>query len=244
MARMPRLEIPGQVHWVGLRGNNAQTVFACEQDYADALAFARAAQAAHPVEVLGFCLLPTAMHWLLRPQQPGALSLWVQQWARRFVRSINRRHGRTGTLFEGRFRSGILQAPSHLLPCLWALDAEPVRLGLAAQAADWPYSSAAWYAGQGAALGADYGQQMAALLRTPEEIWQLGNTPFEREAQYAQGLQEAYTPAWMAALQAGWAVGDADFLAQLQADAGRRVQAAARGRPRKAQALIQPKKAV
>ena len=45
MARMPRLEIPGQVHWVGLRGNNGQAVFVSEQDYADALIFARAAQA-------------------------------------------------------------------------------------------------------------------------------------------------------------------------------------------------------
>jgi putative transposase len=61
----------------------------------------------------------------------------------------------------------------------------------------------------------------------------LGNTPYEREAQYAQGLQQALRPAWMAALQAGWAVGDADFLAQVQAAAGRRVERAARGRPRK-----------
>ena len=233
MARMPRLEIPGQVHWVGLRGNNGQAVFVSEQDYADALTFARAAQALYPVQILGFCLLPDGMHWLLKPQQAGALSLWVQQLARRFVRTINQRHGRTGTLFEGRFRSGILQANSHFLPCSWALDAEPVRLHLVRQAQDLPHSSAAWFAGQSAALGTDYSAQMAAILSTPEEIWQLGNTPFEREARYAQGLQQAYTPAWMAALQAGWAVGDADFLTQLQLDAGRRVQAAARGRPRK-----------
>jgi putative transposase len=234
MARMSRLEIPGQVHWVGLRGNNGQAVFVCEEDYAHALAFARSAQASCPVQILGFCLLPHAMHWLVRPQQTGALSRWVQQLARRFVRSMNQRHGRTGTLFEGRFRSGILQSPSHLLPCMWSLDSEPVRADLVRRAQDWPHSSAAWYAGQGAVLGADYRAHMAAVLRTPEEVWQLGNTPFEREARYAQGLQQAYTPAWMATLQAGWAVGDADFLAQLQQDAGRRVQAAARGRPRKA----------
>ena len=233
MARMPRLEIPGQVHWVGLRGNNGQAVFVSEQDYADALTFARAAQALYPVQVLGFCLLPTGMHWLLRPQQPGALSRWVQQLARRFVRTINQRYGRTGTLFEGRFRSGILQASSHFLPCIWALDAEPVRLALVPQAQDWRYSSAAWYAGQAAALGATYRAQMTGFLTAPDEIWQLGNTPFEREVRYAQGLQQAYTPAWMAALQAGRAVGDADFLMQLQLDTGRRVQTAARGRPRK-----------
>jgi putative transposase len=230
---MPRLEIAGQVHWVGLRGNNGQTIFACEQDYADALAFARAAQLLFPVQILGFCLLPKAMHWLIRPQLAGELSLWVQQFARRFVRTINRRHRRTGTLFEGRFRSGIVQSSSHLLPCLWALDAEPVRLDLVHRAQDWPHSSAAWFAGQAGHLGTDYHARMAAILTTPEEIWQLGNTPFEREARYAQGLQQAYTPHWMAALQAGWAVGDAEFLAQLQLGTGRRVQAAARGRPRK-----------
>lgn len=233
MARMPRLEVPGLVHWVGLRGNNGQAVFACEQDYRDALDFARQAQQLFPVEILGFCLLPTAMHWLLRPQQEAALSLWVQQLARRFVRSINARHGRSGTLFEGRFRSGILQANTHLLPCMWALDSEPLRLGLVAQAQDWAYSSAAWYVGSAAAQQGFQGGQIGSLLTSPPEVWALGNTPYEREAQYAQGLQQALRPAWMTALQAGWAVGEADFLAQVQAAAGRRVERAARGRPRK-----------
>lgn len=233
MARMPRLEVPGLVHWVGLRGNNGSAIFSCEQDYQDALNFARQAQQLFPVQVLGFCLVPSAMHWLLRPQQDRALSLWVQQLARRFVRSINARHGRTGTLFEGRFRSGILQEQTHLLPCMWALDSEPVRLGLVEQAQDWAYSSAAWYVGRPAAHQGLHGVQLGSLLSAAPEVWALGNTPYEREARYAQGLQQAYTPAWMASLQAGWAVGDAPFLAQLQADAGRRVQRAARGRPRK-----------
>lgn len=230
---MRRLEVSGLVHWVGLRGNNGQAIFACEQDYRDALDFARQAQQLHPVQILGFCLLPQGMHWVLRPEQEGALSRWVQQLARRFVRSINRHHGRTGTLFEGRFRSGILQAPTHLLPCMWALDSEPVRLGLSAQAQDWPYSSAAWYAGQVGKHALLQEALQRGLLSSPDEVWQLGNTPYEREARYAEGLQQAYTPAWMAALQSGWAVGDAAFLAQLQQDAGRRVERAARGRPRK-----------
>ena len=231
MARMPRLEVLGHVHWVGLRGNNGQAIFACEQDYRDALDFARQAQQLYPVEVLGFSLLPTAMHWLLRPQQEAALSLWVQQLARRFVRTINGRHGRSGTLFEGRFRSGILQAPTHLLPCMWALDSEPVRLGLVTQAQDWSYSSAAWYVGSHTAHKGVQGAQLGSFLTAPPEVWNLGNTPYEREARYTQGLQQVCSPTWMAALQAGWAVGDADFLAQLQMDAGRRVLRATRGRP-------------
>ena len=233
MARMPRLEVPGQVHWVGLRGNNGQTVFACEQDYADALAGAREAMALYPVQVLGFCLLPQGMHWLLRPRVEGALSLWVQQLARRFVRIINQRHGRTGTLFEGRFRSGIVQANTHLLPCMWALDNEPVRLGLVSGAQDWAYSSAAWYTGQAAAHAGVQGAKLGGLLSMPEAVWLLGITPYEREARYAEGLRLAGQPHWLADLQAGWAVGDAAFLTQLQLDAGRRVQRAARGRPRK-----------
>lgn len=230
---MRRLEVPGQVHWVGLRGNNGQAVFAAEQDYRDALDFARQAQLQHGVQILGFCLLPTAMHWLVRPAQDAALSLWVQQLSRRFVRTMNQRHGRTGTLFEGRFRSGILQASTHLLPCMWALDSEPVRLGLVSKASDWAYSSAAWYVGSHSAHHGLQGAVQAGLLSCPQEVWALGNTPYEREARYAQGLEQAHIPAWMVVLQSGWAVGDANFLAQLQIDAGRRVQRAARGRPRK-----------
>ena len=236
MARMSRLEIPGQVHWVGLRGNNGQAVFVCEEDYAHALAFARSAQASCPVQILGFCLLPHAMHWLVRPQQTGALSRWVQQLARRFVRSMNQRHGRTGTLFEGRFRSGVLQAADYLLPCMWTLDQLPVQAGLASSPSAYAYSSAAWFVGTPESHSGLHGHLLRSILTPHPAVWQLGNTPFERESVYSRELEQygGPPPDWFATLQRGWAVGDAEFLALLQQGSARRVQAGQRGRPRKA----------
>ena len=122
MARLKRLDIAQEVHLLSLRGNNSQTIFFEPADYEDFLQFCRSALAEYEVLLHGFCLLPQAAFLLVTPLQVGQVSPWVQQVARRFVRAVNKRHGRTGTLFEGRFRSGVLQAHDYLLPAMWTLD--------------------------------------------------------------------------------------------------------------------------
>ena len=151
------------------------------------------------------------------------------------MRSVNKRHGRTDTLFEGRFRSGVLQAHDYLLPAMWTLDQLPVQAGLAASPSAYAYSSAAWFVGVPESHSGPRGHLLRSLITPHQQVWQLGNTPFERESAYSRELEQyaGEPPDWFATLQRGWAGGDAEFLALLAQSSERRVQAGQRGRPRK-----------
>lgn len=99
----------------------------------------------------------------------------MQAVGRDYVRYFNQRHQRTGTLWEGRYRCTVLEPERYLLPCMVYMDWNPVRVGLAQQPGDYPWSSHA----HGLGLRAD-------PLVTPHALlWGLGNTPFAREAAYA-----------------------------------------------------------
>ena len=145
---------------------------------------------------------------------------------RRYVQYFNRRHARTGTLWEGRYRSTVLQPERYLLACMVYLDLNPVRAGLVQQPADYAWSSHAHWVG----LRNDRWLAPHALY------WALGNTPFAREAAYAALVQAGLGASMQTSLTdsalSGWALGDTEFLEGLQQQTPRRVTRGAPGRPR------------
>jgi putative transposase len=151
----------------------------------------------------------------------------MQGVGRDYVRAFNRRHGRSGTLWEGRYRSTLVQAERHLLPCMVFIDLDPVREGLCAEAAQHAWSSHRHHTG----LAQDRGLTPHAMY------WALGNTPFAREAAYAElvrtGLHAQQMGAIAEALWHGWVLGDAGYLATLARDTDRRLSPARAGRPKK-----------
>ena len=217
MARLPRLVVPGQAHHLVQRGHNAQSVFIDDEDRRQYLAALRDALRAHAVVLHAYALLDDAVQLLLRPPSEAALSRMVQAVGRRYVAGFNRRHGRSGTIWEGRFRAGVVQQGEPTLQSLRMIDAlsshgrwssAPHRLGLTRD----------------------------ALVSDPPEYWQLGNTPFEREAAYAallaQGLDEAVVRRIEHAAANGWALGSPQFLVEMARQSGRPVRPRPRGRPR------------
>jgi putative transposase len=228
MARLPRLSIAGYVHHVLQRGNNRQWVFVDDADRTAMVALLDDLVRSHAVALHAYVLLPEHFHLLATPSTDDGLPRLMQALGRRYVRYFNQRHGRSGTLWEGRYRSTVLEAGAHLLPCMVALDLHPVRTGLVAQARDYPWSSHLHYAGLG----------VQRLLTPPSQYWALGNTPFAREQAYAQRVQDgigaAELQALMAAVQSGWALGGAEFLAGLQKLTPRRLMRAEPGRPPRA----------
>lgn len=217
MARLPRLVVPGQAHHLVQRGHNAQSVFIDDEDRRQYLAALRDALRAHAVVLHAYALLDDAVQLLLRPPSEAALSRMVQAVGRRYVAGFNRRHGRSGTIWEGRFRAGVVQQGEPTLQSLRMIDAlsshgrwssAPHRLGLTRD----------------------------ALVSDPPEYWRLGNTPFEREAAYAallaQGLDEAVVRRIEHAAANGWALGSPQFLAEMARQSGRPVRPRPRGRPR------------
>lgn len=227
MARLPRLSIAGCPQHVLQRGNNRQPIFVDAADRERYLALLLEHAARLNVAVLAYVLLDNHVHLLLLPADPTGLTQTMQALGRSYVRYFNDRHGRTGTLWEGRYRSAPLEAGAYLLPCMAWMDSHPVRAGLCAEPGDWPWSSHGHYVGQRA----------DRLITPPEAYWALGNTPFAREAAYAEmvhaGLDAPLTRAFARFAQGGWPMGGAAFAAEMEKEGGRRTVPRRAGRPKK-----------
>ncbi len=229
MARQPRLSVPGLPHLLIWRAHQGVDLFPQAADKLDFLHLMAQCVRAQPLQWHGYVLLPQQVWLLLTPLAEGAVSRTMQALGRSYVRRYNLRHGHVGTLWEGRFRGTVLQPETELLPALLCLGALPVRLGLARTAAEYAWSSHGHCAGL---------RHDPALSAAPA-YWQLGNTPFEREAAYvalaAQGLSEAAQQRLEQAALKGWALGSPDFVALLQQQTARRLQPVRSGRPRREQ---------
>jgi putative transposase len=225
MARLPRLTLPGFPHHIIQRGNNRQAIFASAADYQALLDLLDASARKFGVAIHAYVLMANHFHLLATPQSTDALSQMMQAVGRRYVRYFNDTQNRSGTLWEGRYRSTVIQAERYLLPCMAYMDLNPVRAGVVAQARDYPWSSHGHY----------IGQRIDKLITPHSLVWELGNTPFAREAAYAERVREGISPVQQAALTdaalRGWALGDPDFVAELQKITQRRVTKSASGRP-------------
>jgi putative transposase len=177
------------------------------------------------VAVHAYVLLPNQFRLLLTPQTETGLPQMLQAVGRRYVRYFNDAQGRTGTLWDGRYRSTVLQPALYLLPCMVALDLEPVYAGLVASVADYAWSSHGHY----------IGQRVDRLITPHAQFWGLGNTPFAREASYAgliqAGVGAVQQQALVDATLKGWALGDTAFLQELQKQTPRRLTKGQAGRP-------------
>ncbi len=225
MARLPRLTLPGYPHHVIQRGNNRQPIFASHAHYEDLLGLLSENASRFGVAIHAYVLMSNHFHLLATPSSAEGLPQLMQAVGRRYVRHFNDTQGRSGTLWEGRYKSTLIQTERYLLACMVYIDLNPVRAGLVAQARDYPWSSHGHYIG----LRTD-------PLVTPHPLyWDLGNTPFAREAAYTELVQAGISPETQAALTQsalrGWALGEPDFVAELQKRTQRRVSQAAAGRP-------------
>ena len=227
MARRPRQAVTAIPHHVLLRGHNRQPVFVDEADHRQFLGWLSEAALAHGLSIHAYLLLDTQVQLLATPERDEALSLVMQAVGRRYVRWFNQRHGRSGTRWEGRFRSSIVEADRWLLACQRHLESGPVRAGRVGSAADWPWSSHRHHAG----LAVD------PLVRPHPTVWALGNTPFERESAYRSLFDESVSQAeheWIqACLVGGKPTASADFQKRLEASLGLRLLPRPVGRPRR-----------
>lgn len=228
MARLPRLTLAGYPHHIIQRGNNRQMIFADTQDFETMLALLTENARKFAVAVHAYVLMDNHFHLLATPATTEALPLMMQAVGRSYVRYFNNRHGRSGTLWEGRYRSTLIEIERYLLACMVYIDLNPVRAGMVAQAADWRWSSHAHSLG----LRAD------ALITPHALYWALGNTPFAREAAYGELVQAGISANQQSALTnatlRGWALGEDDFVAALQKKLARRVSKSKAGRPHSA----------
>ncbi|MBH2020573.1 MAG: transposase [Burkholderiales bacterium] len=225
MARLSRLTVPGYPHHIIQRGNNRQAIFSSAADYQMLLALLDENAQKFGVALHAYVLMENHFHLLATPTTAEGLPQMMQAVGRRYVRYFNDRQGRSGTLWEGRYRSTLIDADRYLLACMVYIDLNPVRAGLVKEAASYPWSSHAHYVG----LRTD-------KMITPHALfWTLGNTPFSREAAYAELVAHGITPVQQEALTqsalSGWALGDEKFVVNLQKQTNRRLKKTLPGRP-------------
>jgi putative transposase len=227
MARLPRLVVPKQPHHIVQSGVDRQTILREPADYLAFLAWLRDAAKQYKVALHAYVLMPTHLHLLATPEDSDSLARMMQWIGRHYVPYFNRKYGRSGTLWQGRFKATVIDAPTYFITCCRYVELNPVRAGLVADAIDYPWSSYAHH----------IGVRSNPLITDHSLYWEIGNTPFEREAGYKQMTEQALTSEELQDLQTnlnkGWALGTEAFKADLERQLNRQVRPEKRGRPSK-----------
>jgi putative transposase len=230
MSRLPRLELPQWPHLVMQSVAPGERLF---RDEEDAKALAKAlleASRQHEVALHAYVLREDGLDLLATPAALGGLGLFMQAVGRRYVAGYNRRHGRQGGLWAGRFRATALDAARYLLDVMVFIESQPWRAGLVHGPCD---VSAA----MPTSLAHHLGQRTDPLIQDHVVFWGTGNTPFDREAAWRkrmeQGLGQTQAQALSQAAHKGWALASDEMLAKGQALTERRLAPKTRGRPRK-----------
>lgn len=141
MARLARLVIPGLPHHVTQRGNRRQQTFFNDGDYAAYVELMADWCREEGVEIWGYCLMPNHVHLIAVPAVEESLRRAIGEAHRRYTRRINFREKWRGYLWQGRFASFVMDEP-YLVAAARYVELNPVRAGLVADAAEWPWSSA------------------------------------------------------------------------------------------------------
>lgn len=227
MARLPRFVLAGLPHHVVQRGHNRQPIVVDDEDRRTWLSLLRDAAVTHGVSVHAWALIDDHFHLVVTPPSAPALSRMMQALGRRYVGWFNRRHARSGTLWEGRFRAAALEPARWLLPCMRYVELHPVRAGLVAAPSEYGWSSFAHHVGE----------RVDPLVTDHPAYWALGNTPFDRHAAYRRLIDSGLGPDELAAITAttrrGWPLGASEFIASAQNGGAISMTPRPRGRPRK-----------
>ena len=145
--RRPRLELPGIPMHITHRGVNRAATFIDDEDCAAYLQALEVAARMESVAIHAYVLMTNHVHLLVGSDLPGAVSRMMQSLGRRYVRAFNARHGRTGTLWEGRYKSCLVDNDSYFLTCVRYIELNPVRAAMVIQPWDHRWSSVHFHLG-------------------------------------------------------------------------------------------------
>ena len=227
MPRPPRLEPAGVALHVIQRGNNRAACFFSDIDRHFYLKCLSEYAARRDCAVHAYALMPNHVHILVTPSEAGGVSLMLQDIGRRYVRIVNNARSRTGTLWEGRFKSNLIDSDTYLLACHRYIELNPVRAGMVSAPGDFPWTSHAYYA---------HGKPSGLISEHPV-YGSLGTTPADRRRRFLSLFEKPIEDSEMTKLRTavnkGWALGSDAFLDRMEVALGRSVRPARIGRPRK-----------
>ncbi len=141
MPRISRGLVDGSVYHIINRGNGGQVVFHKDTDYGAFIDIMKEAKIQYSINIFAYCLMPNHFHMVLMPHQAQNLSKWMQWLMTSHVRRYHRHYGTSGHVWQGRYKSFLIQKDSHLLAVLRYVEGNPLRSGLVKSAKDWLWSS-------------------------------------------------------------------------------------------------------
>lgn len=146
------------------RGNGRQQIFHKDEDYGALLGLMQQARLKHPVRLYAWCLMPNHFHMLVQPEHGDELNKYMQWLMTSHVRRYHAHYKTSGHVWQGRYKSFIIQSDEHLLTVARYIEANPVRAGLSPTAAQWQWSSHA-----ARTAGSDGLQPDTFLLSLPDD---------------------------------------------------------------------------
>lgn len=225
MPRLPRISPSGIPAHIIQRGNNRQVCFVADEDHWAYIEWLKEYSAKYRVDIHAWVMMTNHVHLLCTPHNEAGVSKMMQSLGRRYVQYFNREYRRSGTLWEGRFKSCLVQSDKYLLKLYRYIELNPVRADMVKDPGDYRWSS---YQING--LGKE------SKLCTPHhEYLSLGKTSAERQASYRQLFIHEVEGELLKEIREntnkGMAVGSERFKEEIEALTGRRLHSKKRGRP-------------
>ena len=224
MPRAGRVLLPNYPHHIVQRGHNRQAVFAGDADYRYYLETLRAWKVEFNVRVYAYCLMTNHVHLLLEPpDEVAALGRLMKRLAGRQTRYVNRLKGRSGSLWEGRYKSSPVQTEQYFLSCCRYIELNPVRAGMVVCPDQYHWSS---YRARKYGAGHDWLDMHGCYVA-------LGESEKERRDRYMrfveQDIADNEITLIRSSLQRGQLTGDTRFIDQVEQIIGRRIEHRAPG---------------
>lgn len=218
MARLPRYAVPGQPQHVIQRGNNRSPIFADRADHERFQKVLLDGCARFSCCVHAYVLMTNHFHLLMSAQTTDGVSKTMQSVGRRYVGYFNQRYGRTGTLWEGRFRSVPIDSERYLFTCYRYIEQNPVRAGIVDHPEKYPWSS--FHAN---ALG-----RMDPIVTPHERYLALAGNELDRLGTYraicAVPFDVPTLDVVRSSIHKSWALGDTRFRDHVSRTTGRRAR--------------------
>ena len=225
--RRPRLELPGTPLHITHRGVNRGATFIDDEDFAGYMQALEQTSREQGVLIHGYVLMTNHVHLLVSAGVVGAVSRMMQALGRRYVRAFNARYGRTGTLWEGRYKSCLVDSDRYLLACLRYIELNPVRAAMVAQPWEYRWSS----------VHGHLGLRNDVRLSPHPAYLALGRDASERGIAYRCLLMEVISEDMLADIrihmQQERALGSPIFRSMVEEALNRPVEVRPQGRPRR-----------
>ena len=226
MPRLPRVDVPGVAQHVIQRGNNRQLCFASDDDFVAYSHWLKEYAEKHETEIHAWVFMTNHVHLLMTSYQKGGISKLMQSLGRKYVQYFNYKYKRTGTLWEGRFRSCLVESDLYVLVCYRYIELNPIRANMVEKPKGYRWSS---YSRN--ALGVN-----SSMCTSHVSYLALGESGAERLIKYRdlfRGiLNDKVIDDIRMITQQGLVLGSDQFRKQLQELLGRRLECRRRGRPR------------